>query len=269
MNFTYKNLTFGSDPEFFIKDKKGKLISSIGIINGTKDEPYKIKSLGDGYAIQTDNVLGEFNIPAATNINDAVNSIEIMKSYVSGFLESKELLPEYMASGVFMRDQLQSKEAKAFGCCPDYNCWTERTNSAPCGGRTALRSAGFHIHLGYDNHSDDMSINALKAFDLFLGVPSILIDPDDRRRELYGKAGCFRMTDFGFEYRTMSGYFIRYKELTQWCFDQVLEAIKYLNAFGVDEIQKDGDSIQSAINNNNKELAKKLVDKYSMNLVKV
>lgn len=265
MNFAYKNLTFGSDPEFFIKDKKGKLISSIGIIHGTKSEPYKLNALGDGYAIQTDNVLGEFNIPAATNIHDAINSIEIMKSYISGFLESRDLSPEYMASGVFTPDQLRSKEAKAFGCCPDYNCWTEKTNNAPCGGRTSLRSAGFHLHLGYDNHNDEASINALKAFDLFLGVPSILIDPDDRRRELYGKAGCFRMTNFGFEYRTMSGYFIKSKDLIDWCFNQILDAIEYLNKNGIDEIQSDGNLIQDAINNNNKELARELVKKYNIN----
>jgi len=266
MNFQYKNITLGSDPEFFISNKKGKLISSIGIISGTKNNPQQLPFLGDGFAIQTDNVLGEFNIPPATTPHEAMTSIAIMKAYIAGFLADKDLVPKYMASGVFMRDQLNSKEAKAFGCSPDYNCWTKSVNQKPCGEKTSLRSGGFHTHLGYDNPNDEASINALKAFDLFLGVPSILIDPDTRRRELYGKAGCFRMTWFGCEYRTLSGYFISSNELTKWCFDQILIAIEYLNQNGICEIQKDAELIQDAINNNNKETAEKLIEKYNINI---
>ena len=33
--------------------------------------------------------------------------------------------------------------------------------------------------------------------DLFLGVPSILIDPDTERRKMYGKAGDYRLKEYG------------------------------------------------------------------------
>lgn len=264
--FQYKNITLGSDPEFFISNKKGKLISSIGIINGTKYQPQQLPALGKGFAIQTDNVLGEFNIPVATTSHQAMQSIAIMKAYISGFLANIDLLPKYMASGVYMKDQLNTPDAKAFGCSPDYNCWTESVNKKPCAQNTALRSCGMHVHCGYDNHNEQASLNALKAFDLFLGVPSVIIDPDTRRRELYGKAGCFRFTDFGCEYRVLSGFFISSNELTKWCFDQMLIAIEYLNEFGIDEIQKDGDLIQLCINSADKEIANKLIEKYNINL---
>lgn len=264
--FQYKNITVGSDPEFFIVNKKGKLISSIGLIQGTKYDPQKLPFLGEGFAIQTDNVLGEFNIPPATTSHEATQSIAIMKAYIAGFLADKDLMPKYMASGVYGRDQLNSFEAKQFGCSPDFNAWTESMNQAPCGSRTPLRSAGVHFHCGYDNPNEEASLNIVKALDLFLGVPSVLIDPDTRRRELYGKAGCFRFCGFGVEYRSMSGYFISDNNLTQWCFDQVFKAINYLNQFGIDEIQKDGDLIQLAINKGDKEIAEMLILKYNINI---
>ena len=46
----------------------------------------------------------------------------------------------------------------------------------------------------------------------------------------------------------------------------MLIAIEYLNEFGIDEIQKDGDLIQLCINSADKEIANKLIEKYNINL---
>ena len=54
-----------------------------------------------------------------------------------------------------------------------------------------------HIHIGYDNNNIDASLRLVKYLDLYLGVPSVLKDKDKRRRSLYGKAGCFRLTSYG------------------------------------------------------------------------
>lgn len=105
----------------------------------------------------------------------------------------------------------------------------------------------------------------IRTLDLFLGVPSILIDKDDRRRELYGKAGCFRFTAYGLEYRVMSGYFIDTPELIDWCFTQITKAIDFLNEGG--SVEKDASKIVEAINDNNKTLAQELVKKYKINLI--
>ena len=55
----------GSDPELFLEDANGKVISAIGKIGGTKKRPKPVKALGKGFAIQEDNVLLEYNTPAA------------------------------------------------------------------------------------------------------------------------------------------------------------------------------------------------------------
>lgn len=105
----------------------------------------------------------------------------------------------------------------------------------------------------------------VRILDLFLGVPSILIDEDDRRRQLYGKAGCFRFTSYGVEYRVMSGYFIDSPKLIGWCFDQILAAIEFLNNGG--SVDEDAADIVDAINNNNRKAAEDLIKKYKINLV--
>lgn len=83
-------------------------------------------------------------------------------------------------------------------CDPDYCIYTEKQNEKPKDADTTnIRSAGFHIHVGYDNPEVDRSLRLLFYLDAYLGLPSILIDKDVQRRTLYGKAGCFRLTDYG------------------------------------------------------------------------
>ena len=264
--FQYKNITIGTDPEFFIQNSDGKLISSIGIIEGTKDIPNRLKFLGSGFAIQKDNVLGEFNVPHGYSAKEVSNSISIMKAYISGLLESKGLHPLYAASGEYDDDQLQSDEAKEFGCSPDFNAWTNSINKKPEGTFINLRSSGCHFHCGYDNKTAKRSRDLIKALDVFVGIPSVIIDTDTKRRTLYGKAGCFRHTMFGCEYRTPSGFMLSDQKLTEWAFGQIFEAINYLNEFGIEEINNDGAWIVETINSGNINEAKKIVEKYKINL---
>ena len=68
------------------------------------------------------------------------------------------------------------------------------------------------------------------------------------------------------EYRTPSGFFLSNNNLTEWLFGQVFEAINYLNEFGIEEINNDGAWIVETINSGNIEEAKKIVEKYKINL---
>lgn len=264
-----ENYLIGSDPELFIVDtsKNNKIISSIGLIPGVKGDAYRPAELPEGFGLQIDNILAEFNIPPTSDKNDFITSIMVMKDYIRDYIKKKN--PNYdiccKASALVDEDQLQSDEAKLFGCSPDFNAWLLEQNPRPSGDSTNLRTTGCHFHVGYDNHNRETSIEIIRTLDLFLGVPSILIDKDDRRRELYGKAGCFRFTAYGLEYRVMSGYFIDTPELIDWCFTQITKAIDFLNAGG--SIEEDARSIIKAINTNDKALAKELVEKYNINLI--
>lgn len=139
------NITLGADPEcFIVNEETGKVVSSIGIIPGEKGDPWRSEDMPEGYGIEIDNILAEFNIPPAKDKKSFVESLEYMKQYLINFV--KKVNPKYTikcsASEIVDEDQLQSKEARLFGCSVDYNIYTGMPNEKPKGEGTNLRSAG-------------------------------------------------------------------------------------------------------------------------------
>lgn len=260
MNF--RRITIGADPEVFIVDTTNdKVISSIGIIPGTKGDPYLIPELGKGYGIEIDNILAEYNIPPARDMDEFSGSIKTMLDYLDKYV--KKVNPNYTvkceASRMVDDDQLQSDEAKLFGCSVDYNVYSMGPNPKPKGETTNLRSAGFHIHVGYSNPSIETSLMGVKAMDLFVGVPSVLYDRDDKRRSLYGKAGCFRLTEYGFEYRVLSS---KLQEIPDKVYRNTLTALSYLNIYSsLDLIESSNlnEKVQKCINTGDTVMAKAIM----------
>lgn len=147
-------------------------------------------------------------------------------------------------------------------CDPDFNIYTGDVNPKPeNAATTTLRSAGFHVHVGYDQCNVDRSIRLLGYLDAYLGIPSIIIDKDSQRRSLYGKAGCFRLTDYGCEYRTLSSYFMKDRKHLEWVFRQTVKAIKAYNE--CKRIPR-GELTQMVINTNNIETAKELCKDFNL-----
>lgn len=119
----------------------------------------------------------------------------------------------------------------------------------------------FHIHIGYDNPNIDSSLWMVKYLDMYLGLPSVIHDNDKRRRSLYGKAGCFRLTPYGVEYRVLSSAMMKDTETLTLVWNQLMKA---LEAYETEVCLIDYGSTVSAINNSNVELAKKLVDTFNI-----
>ncbi len=253
-----ENITLGTDPEVFLNDKKGKIISSIGIIEGTKNEPSPI---GNGCHIQTDNILTEYCIPPCSTPEEMYNYIQYCFDYTNKKVEEKGLSVKVLASADINPDQLNSDEAKLFGCSPDFNVWLQNINLPP-DNNTNLRSCGGHIHIGYSNPNEVTSEEIIRALDLFLGVPSMQIDKDTERRKLYGKAGAFRFKDYGVEYRVLSNFWISDINNIGWVFEQVNRAVEFLNKGN--SALTDKDDIVKAINNNDKEAQEHLIQKYNL-----
>lgn len=118
-----------------------------------------------------------------------------------------------------------------------------------------------HVHIGYPNANQETSEKVIKAFDIFVALPSLLIDKDDRRRELYGKAGAFRFKEpWGCEARVLSNFWIHSEELIRWVYRQTIKAVECVLNGKADELfEKYSDKVVEAINTNNKELAKELI----------
>lgn len=258
------NITIGADPELFvINEQTGKVVSSVGLIPGEKGNPYCSNDMPKGFGLETDNILAEFNIPPVTSKEGFVNNIEYMKSYINGFVKekNKNYGIKCSASEIVDASQLRSKQAKEFGCDVDYNAYTEDANPKPKGEKTNLRSAGMHIHIGYKDNNIDTSLQLIKYLDAYLGIPSVIKDTDTRRRTLYGKAGCFRLTEYGCEYRVLSSAMMKDVETLEFVWNQIQKAIR---AYNLGTRLPDYENTVRAINESDVDLAKRLIIHYGL-----
>jgi hypothetical protein len=259
----YHNLVIGADPELFLKDKQtGSFFPAIGLIGGTKEEPRPLDQ--PGYALQEDNVMVEFNIPPAKTAFEMQQSIQHVLDVIRDEIPDN-LEMAIVPSAVFEPHLLEHPQAVRFGCDPDYNAWTISMNESP-DSRTTLRTSGGHLHFGYDDPTMEQSVALIRAADLFLGVPSILIDTDKERRKMYGKAGACRPKPYGIEYRTLSNFWIARPELVQWAFDNAHRAARWL-ADGNTITEQVGEVIQKCINASDEGLAKTLCADFGVSLV--
>lgn len=255
-----KAILLGADPEVFVM-RGGNVSHCIDLLGGSKDAPRKVAN----GAVQEDNVLFEFNIDPVDNFKAFSDNIDIVMAQGQEILGSEFEFAK-IASHIFTPKELAAmpESAFVFGCDPDYNALTGAQNPRPAAADAGLRSAGGHVHFGWSHLFDDKKEGAKNVAekhrtiallaDYYLGLPATLIDTDDRRRELYGKAGAYRQKSYGVEYRTLSNFWIFDKMNRKMVFDQAQkvyaeqERLRELFA-----IVKPTD-VQNAINTGNRKL---------------
>lgn len=257
-------ISVGADVEEFLVDVEGKPVPCIGVMGGTKDNPRPL-GIGDGYAVQEDNVMMEYNIPPAKDKYAFVYAICRAQEELGRALVPHKLSRLVVPSMIFLPEQLAHPQAQVFGCEPDYNVWERRVNEFKKAGNPNLRTAGGHIHVGFnvDGKAPDPAENLLEmeqvvmAMDLYFGLPSVLLDLDQRRREMYGKAGAFRMKNYGIEYRVGSNFWTRSSGMVGWAYECVETAIRTIqHAPDVLKLAiQHKDKIQEAINTGNRDIA--------------
>ncbi|MCI0558219.1 MAG: hypothetical protein MN733_06965, partial [Nitrososphaera sp.] len=144
--------------------------------------------------------------------------------------------------------------------------WTGKQNDKSSCPDPQLRTCGGHVTVG----TDLPTRMCIKAEDLYLGVPSVLLDGDLRRRKLYGAAGCYRETAFGHEYRVLSNFWIIDQVRCEWVYSGVQRALAAVQAAlyaGIDEddfLEEDRDLIVAAINTGDTEPVTVLNKKYNI-----
>jgi hypothetical protein len=260
---TLGEYTIGADPEAFLR-KKGQLVAVQPYVEGTKDKPQPLPMGGNA---QRDNVAIEFGImPAKTKVEFVQNIGDTLHDLL-------DLLPadvdiDIIPSANFPEQELTHKECKEFGCDPDLNAWTMQKNEAPKDAADSpFRSCGGHIHVGFVAGSGNTFLNdidgkamLIRMMDCFHGLVSTVLDngPDAiARRELYGKAGCCRWTDYGVEYRTLSNYWIKRPALVELMHSLTTDAIEVMRKDGyMDIIMELGpDNVQNVITTGDAEMA--------------
>lgn len=262
--------SIGADPEVFVRNKTG-ITSVIGHLGGTKYDPRML----NGFGLQEDNVLAEFSMPPVPRYcGPGVFSDQVRTGVqkINDQLRKKGLHTMRGSSHRFSPEELKSFGPKAleFGCDPDRNAYTADWNPTPSADST-IRTAGGHIHIGVQKSltgDDTISRMLCMAMDLYLGIPSVLLDPDTERRELYGKAGAYRNKPYGIEYRTLSNFWIHTDELRKWVYCATEDATRHASTVNFLVKYFGEQMIQDCINESNTEMAADVVRKLKINLPK-
>ena len=248
-------MRLGSDPEVFLQDANGSPVSSIGYINADKWNPMQIPDMPEGYTLQEDNVALEYGIPPASSADEFVEHIQ------SVMAKSLDYLPELSFSKlsciIFPEEQMQHPAAYVFGCEPDFNAWTQEMNPKPNPPHPLMRSAGGHVHV--ETKVD--SVQAVRAMDLFLSVPAVLMDNGEMRKKLYGKAGAYRPKPYGVEYRSLSNFWVFDDQLIRWVWRNTERALQ------AGDVSHEMERILAAVNNGDKKIAQDLINDYNLEVV--
>ncbi len=269
-------LFMGSDPEFMLVDTNGRLKSAIGVVKGTKEERI---DLGGGNKLFYDNVLAEVNIRPGDSADVFVHNVQnCLKNLTKAVYPYRLSL---QASATYPSDECKHPDALKFGCEPEFCAYEMNMIQAPeC--LTTFRSAGGHIHLGYNENKwplmapneDDGGLArawgkvwVVRMMDLFMGIPSLWLDQDPTspaRRKLYGKAGTHRPKDeYGVEYRATSNFWLRSPNLVRLVYGISEFVVNFVAKGKHKELWSDEFTaasynvldLQNAINNSDKNLA--------------
>lgn len=212
--------SFGSDPEFFLITE-GKFKSAIGVL---PDKEYAISKNGCYYYY--DNVLAEAQLKPVFKKEELIKNV---KDCLDGLICS---VPSFYkislgSAAHFDEGELSHPKAKEINCVPEWDVYTLNQNLPPQEVMfTSLRTAGGHIHLGDKSffQKDLNIVNVIRMMDLFLAIPSILLDKDKtakERRKVYGHPGTHRKTEINdrIEYRTLSNFWLASPDLVEFIYD--------------------------------------------------
>jgi len=253
------NPTFGTDPEFGIFEN-GVPVQIIDFIPGSKKEPCDI---GEGCGVQPDNVMIETTQPPTSKKEDFIKYFNYCKNRIQEIIRyntNRNLDIVSISSATYKPEDIAHPIAQKFGCEPSFCIYTGNVSPRPSPEEIGnLRSAGFHLHIGFDGlASYEETDFIIFLCDILLGLPYIVIDGDENRRKLYGNAGAFRAKPYGFEYRTLSNAWLNSKEYMRWVFDAVQVGMERL--MNGDALYSKYGDIQSIIKTSDWEAAKKIIE---------
>lgn len=246
-------LLIGCDPELFLRDPQtGSFVSGHGALPGSKAEPYKVR-MG---AVQIDGTALEFNTDPAKTKDEFLNNVNVVMAEMKNMLvENHEIVIAPVADYDPTYFETIPEAARELGCNPDFSGWTLGENPVP-NAKVTFRTGSGHVHLGWGNGFDvedwdhfEFCARLARQLDAYLGVATLLWDQDDRRRNLYGKAGAFRPKPYGMEYRVPSNSWLSRDSLREFVYEACVKAFNDLKA-GDDKCEKFADKARNIIDNN-------------------
>lgn len=252
-------ITLGSDPELHLFDhERGRIVSSIPVLKTDKHDPILLPGEVRLYA---DNVLSEIAHPPVFTSDEAVAKFRDIFSLVRDYLGRRYSLVA-QAAHTYDAEEVSHPKAREAGCNPNFDCYREEENPK-LEFTDGMRTGSFHVHLGHEKLvTMTDKANAAKLMDVYVGCASILFDKDPTalaRRKYYGRAGEFRPTDYGVEWRVLGNFPLRTPEMTKLVFDLVMWATSHIdNGTMLDVLKMNGiqHDTQLAINTCDASLAR-------------
>jgi hypothetical protein len=251
----------GCDPELFVTNNEGRPRGAYGLIQGTKESPFKVAK----GAYQVDGMALEFNIEPAANENEFVENISTVMQRLRADVPSEFkflIKPSVRFHHAILK--AAPEEAKELGCQPDFSAYTLKENPKP-NAETTLRTASGHIHIGFTKDADVSSeehmvrcATLVKHLDLFLGIRSLEWDKDKTRRQLYGNPGAMRIKPYGVEYRVLSNMWLDREELVRFVYRQTLRCIEDLRTNGA-LTEKDYEYIANDVKDGCRQYTKQII----------
>ena len=267
---TINIFTTGCDPEMFARRLDNGAITSVaGLLGCSKEQKLDLSS---NVRLQEDNVLAEFDINPCENFAQFNDSIKSGIDLTRALLAKHGLdIAEGVSSHIYSIPELESfdKSAFVFGCTPDFNAMTGQKNPTPAAADPGLRTAGGHVHIGFPKEirvMRELQMDAGVLCDYYLSLPSLLMDGDTRRKELYGKAGAIRFKDYGIEYRSLSNFWIFKEDLRKMIYDQVEKVVNELVTDKVMELNSilPVHQLQEIINTNDVRQAESYLSRFNI-----
>lgn len=210
-----QTILMGADPEVALV-RNGSIVPCVGLIPGSKKNPYPVEGSAVGLMLQEDNVSLEYNFkPVPIELFAAASDVAIseVKLAVRNLL-GNEYDIHLTDAFAFRPEQLQSEQAKAFGCDPDFLAYSRGDMRPALDPKKVgnLRSFAGHIHIGYDRDKcptpDWAIVQGMEAFCYALQCVNGW-DMQPHRRQTYGLPGLYRPKEYGLEYRTPSNFWVQ------------------------------------------------------------
>jgi hypothetical protein len=220
--------SLGGDPEYFIANSRGKILNSDAFFPG-KNDPVLVKARGLMQSkLFFDGIQAEIAIAHNTCREYLVDNIRNCWNVILETVpvDHKIILkPSAKIQKSIL--EIADPEARRFGCAPDFNAYTKTINTPEMdASRHPFRYAGGHLHIGVPDMKyrkpgdpymklacdESRHLRVIKCMDILVTIPTLLLDNSQaakRRRSKYGKAGCFRPTPYGVEYRTPSCWWLK------------------------------------------------------------
>lgn len=222
--------TVGADPEFMLVDlKTSEPLPVTGLLGGTKGRPRPMfDKHKEGFFVQEDNVMAEFNVPPSSDADEFANNIQ---DGLQGTLDVVRTTHEtagicFDPAVLFPSTLLESDQAQRFGCSRDFDGHSEGRPLPAIDpndlheGEGQWRFAGGHVHIGYE--SEVPPHVAAQFADLFLGLYNLENHYPSKRDQFYGTAGRYRPKKYGIEYRSLPNSWIFSRKFTREIGQQAL-----------------------------------------------